>query len=543
MIKKCIQILSVSAAIAGALFLSSCSKAPSVVTYENPYDSPQEFMEGIYQADHQVDPPSAFYKIRAVIVPHHLTATRSIAAGIRMLQHQSFKKILLISPDHFAKCPTLLCTTNSLYHTQFGTVKAVPSVVEQLATHAITTIQPDIFVEEHGIYAVLPYIAHYFPGIPVTPIALSQNPWRTSSGALLEAIQEAVDPDTLLIVSSDFSHYLSLGKANVMDEETAEALFSKNLEGIAHLKNPSHSDCPNCLWALASLANKRGFYNPSVIFHTNSAVLLNNKSVQSTTSHFAMAWYQNATLSSADLTVAGDVTMTRVIKTPKLSTAMQTFWSGTGARLVNLEGPLAEHCPANRTMFNFCNGLSLWKGMLGLATHWGIMNNHLLDQHTQGIADTRRLMTENGETLVGDHMVDAGAYRFIALTALMNPVLDTPALNIAYQYHQVIQELKNKDPSKMTVVLVHEGKEYRALTSDAENTYLQTFIDAGADVVIAAHTHVVSDMTIYKGKPIFRGVGNFIFDQHDALVTSTGKAVRLRLQKDGVLFESSVQKI
>jgi PBP1b-binding outer membrane lipoprotein LpoB len=56
MIKKCIQILSVSAAIAGALFLSSCSKAPSVVTYENPYDSPQEFMEGIYQADHQVDP-------------------------------------------------------------------------------------------------------------------------------------------------------------------------------------------------------------------------------------------------------------------------------------------------------------------------------------------------------------------------------------------------------------------------------------------------------------------------------------------------------
>lgn len=541
--KKCIQGISVSVLSMGALLLSGCGKIPAVTPYPTPYDTPQTFMEGIYAADHDVTPPAAAYKIRAVIVPHHLTATKSIAAGMVMLKNQSFKKILLLSPDHFTQCPTVLCTTNSLYQTQFGDVKAVPAVVGTLMHSSLVTVKPGLFTKEHGIYAVVPYIAHYFPGVSVTPVVLSQRPWKNSSGALLEAIQSALDDDTVLMVSSDFSHYLPLAASNAADEDTAKVLFGKNLEGIASLKNPSNSDCPNCLWTLASIAAKEGFYNPSSVFHTNSAVLLNNKSIQETTSHFSMVWYQNAALSGNSLTVAGDVTMTRVKRTPKLSLPMQRFWSGSGIRVVNLEGPLQVDCPDDRTMFNFCNQQDLWRGMRSLATHWGIMNNHMLDQHEEGIADTKNIIADNHEVFVGDHMVDADVYRFISLTALMNPVLDTPTLDIPYQYKQVIAELKNKNPNKMTVVFVHEGKEYRALTSDTENTYLRSFIDAGADVVVAAHTHVVSDMEIYKGKPIFRGVGNFIFDQHDQVVTSTGKAIRLRKTKDGIEFESLIERI
>ena len=50
-------------------------------TYANTYDSPQQFMEGIYAADRDIDPPNEF-RIRALVVPHHLTATAAIAAGI-----------------------------------------------------------------------------------------------------------------------------------------------------------------------------------------------------------------------------------------------------------------------------------------------------------------------------------------------------------------------------------------------------------------------------------------------------------------------------
>ncbi len=543
MIKKCIQIISILVSLTGMLLLTGCSEELKLHTYKNPYENPQIFMEGIYAADKNIDPPSAAYPIRAVILPHHLTASESMASAVRMLENQSFQHILLLSPDHFDKCPTPLCTVNSLQQTEFGNVRSDRRIVAKLAASKLTTISPDLFSKEHGVHAVLPYIAHYLPDVPVTAVALSQKNWKSYSGALLKEIKSVLQNDTILMVSSDFSHYLSLGKANEADELTAEVLFSKDLESIANLKNPDQSDCAQCLWILANIADEQDFYNPSTVQHTNSAVLLNNKSVQETTSHFSMVWYQNAVLSGDDLAVAGDVTMTRVKRTPKMKPLMQKFWSGSGLRVVNLEGPLLAECPPDRTMFNFCNSLSLWRGMKDYATHWGIMNNHTLDQYVAGLVETRRLIPAEGEILVDDHMIDAGPYRFIALTPLMNPVLDTLLLNKQHQYQQVITELKNKKPEVMTVVFVHEGREYKALKSDNEIAYLRTFIDAGADVVISAHSHVVSDMEIYKNKPIFRGVGNFIFDQYDQRITTTGKAVRLKKLNNQIEFQSFVERI
>lgn len=528
-------------ALMGAFFLSGCVPAHPVVTIANPYDSVQQFMEGIYGADQSVDAPSPFYRIRATVVPHHLTASTSMAAGIKILAKQRFKRIVLLSPDHFHQCPTELCTVNGIFRTQFGDVHTDVSVVDHLTQSSLVTETGDLFQKEHGIHAVLPFIAYYEPNVSVTPVVLSQvHNWKQSKEAIRDAIASVLDDDTVLVVSSDFSHYLGLSYADRMDDETAKAIFAKDFKGIESLDNADQSDCPGCLWILASIADQQDFYNPSVLFHTNSARLLKDASVRETTSHFSMAWYQNFSLTPDDLAVAGDVTMTRVKRTPKLKPAMQQFWSGSGVRLVNLEGPVEQYCAPDRTMFDFCNGLSLWKGMLGLATHWGLMNNHMLDQGVAGFVETNHLIEQHHETPVLDTIVSTGSYRFITLTALLNPVADSLTFSRKKQYDSVIAQLRDKKPGVLTVVLVHEGKEYAPIRSDSDNAYLQSFIDAGADVVVSAHTHVISDMTIYNNKPIFRGVGNFIFDQWDDVATSTAKAVRLRLSEDGVAFESFI---
>ena len=83
--------------------------------YKNTYSDPQDFEEGIFAAQKTIKPVSQ--KIRAVIIPHHLVASTSIASGIEMLKGQSFKKIVMISPDHFYQCQKTLCTTNATYQT------------------------------------------------------------------------------------------------------------------------------------------------------------------------------------------------------------------------------------------------------------------------------------------------------------------------------------------------------------------------------------------------------------------------------------------
>ncbi len=289
------QLLILSATIFfivafGFLVESRLRFLDSSTVYKNTYDSPQQFMEGIYAADH-ASIAKDHGRIRGVIVPHHLTANASIAAGIKSLEQQTFKKILLISPDHFHQCPTILCTTNAIYQTFFGDTHSSPEILSILRSSPLVTNDPKLFKTEHGVYAVVPFIVHDRPDVSVTPLVFSQDlPWNVNREQILDLIKRAVDDETIVVVSSDFSHYLPLATAQEMDTQTIKTLFDQDLDGLSKLKNPSQSDCPNCLWTLASLAKDRQFYNPQILHHTNSAELLNDLMVQSTTSHYSIIW-------------------------------------------------------------------------------------------------------------------------------------------------------------------------------------------------------------------------------------------------------------
>jgi len=228
--------------------------------------------------------------IRAVIVPHHLVAAEDDAVAIRALVGQKIANIILISPDHYNKCPTALCTTNGDHETFFGRMRASPSTVGELVASPLVTNTPDLFKNEHGIYAVAPFIVHYLPGIPVTPLAVRIDYWKTNKTAMLELLQAEMKAGTVLAISSDFSHYLPYGEAEKMDALTQAVLSSGDLDKIEQLQNPSQSDCPACLWLLASLAQKENFYHPDFLMHTNSAALLNDLAAKETTSHFAVLW-------------------------------------------------------------------------------------------------------------------------------------------------------------------------------------------------------------------------------------------------------------
>lgn len=500
-----------------------------------PSGSLQQVMQGLYDAqstqpvDHPVD---------AVIVPHHLTAAASIARGIGTLTERDPRTVVVLSPDHFDACDTPLCTTRGLFETVLGDVRVNDAVVDRLGESSFVSVQDALFGREHGIAAVLPFIVHLLPKANVVPIVVSDG-WHERRDDIVSLLERTLDDSSVLVVSSDFSHYLPLRKADEMDEATMETFFAADIDGIARLKNPDQSDCPACLWLLTSVALDREFFNPSVLSHTNSARILGDERAPETTSHFAIVFYRNDALSPTDLAVGGDVTMTRRITTPRLHPAMAAFWSGSGSRLVNLEGPVASFCAPDRGMFTFCNAEKLWVGMRDLATHWGVFNNHMFDQHAQGLAETQRIIDAHGETWVGDEPVQIGnGVVLVTLTALMNPVADHAALDRRASYERVLQQIADIPPEQFVVVLTHAGTEYAALSSASEIDELRSFVDAGADAVLASHTHVIGDMEIYRNAPIFHGIGNFIFDQFDAVSTSTAMAVRLRKEGGRVLFQT-----
>ena len=271
------------------------SKDKTLTAYANPYTSVQDFMQGIYLTDKHPTSTST-QTIRAVIVPHHLVASEVTALGIKSLKDQNIKNILLISPDHFHRCPNLFCTTDRSFQTFFGRVDVSSSTIQSLLNSNLVTKEPELFKQEHGINAITPFIAHYLPNVTITPLVLSQDiPWLPKQNELYALLEKVMDKNTVLVVSSDFSHYLTLSQAQHMDDLTQKDLLSKDLNSIALLKNPAQSDCPGCLWLLASLAQNYNFYNPQILMHTNSAQILNDLTIKQTTSHFCITWRADQT--------------------------------------------------------------------------------------------------------------------------------------------------------------------------------------------------------------------------------------------------------
>jgi len=82
-------------------------------------------------------------------------------------------------------------------------------------------------------------------------------------------------------------------------------------------------------------------------------------------------------------------------------------------------------------------------------------------------------------------------------------------LNPIQQFYAIQSAKKDAD---YVLVIVHGGHEHYQLPSIRMQEIYRFFIDAGADVVVNHHQHCYSGYEIYKGKPIFYGIGNFCFD-------------------------------
>jgi poly-gamma-glutamate synthesis protein (capsule biosynthesis protein) len=77
------------------------------------------------------------------------------------------------------------------------------------------------------------------------------------------------------------------------------------------------------------------------------------------------------------------------------------------------------------------------------------------------------------------------------------------------------------------IVSMHAGDEYIDKPNNYQINFAHAAIDAGADLVIGHHPHVVQTMEEYKGKYTFYSLGNFIFDQMWSQNTKRGLAVKI----------------
>ena len=63
----------------------------------------------------------------------------------------------------------------------------------------------------------------------------------------------------------------------------------------------------------------------------------------------------------------------------------------------------------------------------------------------------------------------------------------------------------------LLIVMIHWGEERLYAATDSQVAYGRALVDAGADLVLGSHSHVVGGIELYEGKYIVYGLGNFCF--------------------------------
>jgi poly-gamma-glutamate synthesis protein (capsule biosynthesis protein) len=73
------------------------------------------------------------------------------------------------------------------------------------------------------------------------------------------------------------------------------------------------------------------------------------------------------------------------------------------------------------------------------------------------------------------------------------------------------------------VVSIHMGEESHTSPRSSDIARAHALVDAGADVVFGHHTHVLQPLEFYKGRPIFFGLGNFVWPRNGP--TAVGEVI------------------
>jgi len=107
---------------------------------------------------------------------------------------------------------------------------------------------------------------------------------------------------------------------------------------------------------------------------------------------------------------------------------------------------------------------------------------------------------------------------------------------------ELAQAVKTADEdADLVVVSTHWGVEYQKTHNATQEKIAHALVDAGADLVIGSHPHVVQDVETYKGKTILYSLGNLLFDQWWSQETMRGELARVTFQSDGAQRAELIQ--
>jgi AmmeMemoRadiSam system protein B/AmmeMemoRadiSam system protein A len=211
--------------------------------------------------------------IKALVVPHagYVFSGQVAAQGFNQIE-KNYKKVIIIGTNHAqgVYVPGISVPTETHYRTPLGEVK-VSKITKELLKKDLFVSVPDAH-RTHVIEIELPFLQQKLENFEIIPLITGM----LDSNQIQEAVDilsSYIDEDTLIVVSSDLSHYHDYDEAVKLDTNCISNMESLNFEEA--------SKCEACgLYALLILIElaKKNNWGAEIIDYKNSGDTSGDKS-------------------------------------------------------------------------------------------------------------------------------------------------------------------------------------------------------------------------------------------------------------------------
>jgi poly-gamma-glutamate synthesis protein (capsule biosynthesis protein) len=506
------------------LLLAPCSGAdqpPGPGAFPPLFPDPEPFLEAISQCR----APALPQKINGLTVPHHLLAADLLAGAFARVRGQGYQRIIILSPDHFSRSRSPFAVTPRDFETALGRVATDRGAVAQLLQNPLVS-ESSLFSHEHGVRALLPFITHYCPGARIVPIAIRPNSRPGDWESLAQSLAPLLSSSTLLVQSTDFSHYLTYQEARRRDQETLRVLSGGDPREVLGLTEPDHLDSRGGQY-LQLLLQRRVFgAGPTVIAHRNSQEYT-AEPVAKTTSYIVQVYSPEPWpgAGARSYFFGGDTFCGRYVAKRLAAPARGEALVGRVLKLtggspliLNLEGVVQEKCPQAPGPYTLCMAealtLPLLKGFKVRAV--SLANNHSHDLGEDAYREMgRRLAGQGIACLENRGVLDLGDFYLAGLTDVDNqsqPRSDRLS-------RQDLGGLSRLPKDKPLFTMIHWGREFAAVPGPREQALAEFLEEKGVEVIIGCHSHRAGTLEGTRKSCRVFSLGNFLFDQAGPLVS------------------------
>jgi MEMO1 family protein len=169
--------------------------------------------------------PSADVLPKALIAPHagYVYSGRVAAEAFATLRAraQSIARVVLIGPAHFVRLRGIAAPTASGFETPLGCVPLDRDALSAIADLPYVIAADAPHAPEHSLEVELPFLQALLPKFAVVPLVIGD----AAPQQVAEVLRRLWGgPDTLIVVSSDLSHYHDYDTARRLDAATAAAI-------------------------------------------------------------------------------------------------------------------------------------------------------------------------------------------------------------------------------------------------------------------------------------------------------------------------------